>query len=60
MVILKLIGLSAVLILIAMAGISIKLFFNKNAKPPTTSCKAGTEELSQRGVDACAIGECDE
>lgn len=60
MVALKLILLTAGLLLVAVGAIGIKLFFQKNPKMPATSCKAVGNELQKRGVEACGTNTCND
>ena len=59
--ILKLIIISIILLAIAGVGLGIKLFFDKNAKPPIGSCRMLNDGDSEFqcgcGADACARGE---
>ena len=58
MLTIKLILLSVAMLILAVGAIAIKLFFQKDANLPSTSCKAIGPELKKRGVQACGTTSC--
>ena len=51
---------AAVLVTIAVAGLAIRLLFNRNAEFSGGSCESsyGSEELSEQGIKCGCAGEC--
>ncbi len=54
---LKVILAAVVLVLLAVAGLGIKLLFDRKAEFTGGSCQAsGSEELRSRGISSCGCG----
>jgi len=54
---LKVIVAAVVLVILAVAGLAIKLLFDKNAEFSGGSCQAtNSEELNARGISSCGCG----
>jgi len=55
---LKVFILSVIIVLFFVAGLSIKLIFDKKAVFKGSSCSAVSQELHEKGVGECCGGSC--
>lgn len=55
---LKVLILSVIILALGIAGLSIKLIFDKKAVFKGSSCSAASDELREKGIGDCCGGAC--